>query len=112
MKILKKLSLVSALLVAFWISGCKSTPEYIYLQPECPTIPHKTLSEVDAGVLYDVLALPHSLHPKDVSELLPELPNGYDGRVLYWTLKDNQTKLVDMILEQRAILQQVCSPKK
>ena len=102
-------------MIALTISGlssCKSTPQYIYLKPECATTPRKTLSEVDAGVLYDVLVLPHSLHPKDVSELLPRLPNGYDGDALYWTLKDNQTKLVDMILEQEAVLNQVCKPKE
>ena len=93
------------------ISGCSSTTEYVYVQPECPEIARKQLSEVDAGVLYDVLVVPHTLHPKDVSQLLPELPSTYDGKALYWTLKDNQTKLVDMILEREAVLNPICKPR-
>ena len=98
-------------MIALTISGCKSTPEYIYLQPECATTPRKTLVEVDAGVLYTALTLPHSLDIETLNSLAVELPNGYDGDALYWTLKDNQTKLVDMLLEQEAILNQVCTPK-
>lgn len=91
-------------------NGCKSTPEYVYIQPECSIPARKTLSDVDAGVLYSALTLPHSLDEKDLSELHPELLNGYDGDALYWTLKDNQTLLVDMILEREAILSAVCNP--
>lgn len=91
--------------------SCKTTPEYIYLQPDCPVIPSKTLSDIDAGVLWDVLTLPHNLHPKDVSELIPDVPADYDGEMLYWKLKNNQTLLVDTILEQRAVLNNVCKPK-
>jgi hypothetical protein len=93
------------------LTGCKSTPEYIYVQPECPIIANKTLSEVDAGVLWDVLTLPHSLDIETLNSVPVELPEGYDGYALYWTLKTNQTLLVDMILEQRAVLQQVCKPR-
>ena len=96
------------LLVLLTIIGCKSTPEYIYIQPECSIPQRIALSEVDAGVLYDVLTLPQALHPKDTSTLLPQLPIGYDGHVLYWTLKDNHTKLVDMILEREAVLNKLC----
>ena len=93
-------------------TACKSTPEYIYIQPECNIPARKTLVEVDSGVLYDVLTLPHNLHPKDVSELIPELPEGYDGDTLYWVLKENHTKLVDMILEREAVLKEVCKSGK
>lgn len=93
------------------MTGCKSTPEIVYVQPECNIPARKTLSEVDSGVLYDVLTLPQRLHPLDVSTLLPDVPIGYDGHQMYWELKDNQTKLVDMILEREVILKEVCNEK-
>jgi len=88
--------------------GCKTTPEYIYVQPECSVPARKTLSEVDSGILYSALTLPHSLHPKDLSELSPELLNGYDGDTMYWVLLDNQTLLVDMLIEREAVLGEIC----
>lgn len=102
-------AIIFALLI---LTGCETTPTYVYVQPECSIPERKALTEVDAGLLYDVLTLPHSLHPKDLAELTPELLNGYDGHMLYWDLKDNNTKLVDMILEREVVLKEVCKNGK
>jgi len=96
------------LAIVLMTQGCKTTPEYIYVQPECSVPARKTLSEVDSGILYSALTLPHSLHPKDLSELSPELLNGYDGDTMYWVLLDNQTLLVDMLIEREAVLGEIC----
>lgn len=106
------LLITNVLLVLLTTPACKSTPEYIYVQPECSIPARKTLTDVDSGVLYDVLMLPHSLMPLDVNTLIPELPSGYDGNELFYILKGNQTLLVDMILEREAVLREVCKNGK
>lgn len=97
-----------ALMVSLVISACSSKPEYIYVQPECNVVARKALPEVDAGVLYDVLTLPHNLHPKDLSELLPELPSAYDGHSMYWQLVEREKLIVDMLIENEAIVKDIC----
>ena len=97
------------------LSSCASTKvvtEYIYVQPECYQIPRKTLPDIDSGVLYDVLTLPHSLHTKDVSELLPELPVGYDGHQLYWQLVEREKRIVDMMISNETIVKSICKPRE
>lgn len=99
------------LAAALLTQGCVTKPEYVQVYPDCPVIAPMTLSEVDSGVLYSVLTLPHSLYPKDVSELLPDVPMTYNGKALYWDLKNNQTEMVTMILSQEAAIQRMCNGK-
>ena len=89
-------------------SGCKTTPEYIYVQPECSPAPRAILPQIDSGRLYSALVLPHSLHHKDLSELSPELLNGYDGDKIYHDLVEREKLIVDMLVENEAILNRVC----
>lgn len=69
----------------------------------------KALTEIDSGVLYDVLTLPHSLHQQDLTQLIPDVPVDYNGEQMYLNLKNNQTDLVTMLLEREAIINKVCS---
>jgi hypothetical protein len=110
--ITKKHLLVSIILsLLLTLSACKSTPEYIYVQPECYQVARKTLPQVDAGVLYDVLTLPYRLHPKDVSELLPELPVGFDGHELYYQLVEREKRIVDLLIANETIVKSICKPR-
>lgn len=97
------------------LSSCASTKvvtEYIYVAPECYQVPRKTLPQVDAGVLYDVLTLPYSLDPNDVSELLPELPVGFDGHELYYQLVEREKLIVDLLIENETIVKSICKPRE
>lgn len=49
------LAAVSALLVTLVISGCKSTPDVIYLKPECSVPIRQQLPQIDAGALWDAV---------------------------------------------------------
>ena len=97
------------------LSSCASTKvvtEYVYVQPECYQVPRKTLPEIDSGVLYDVLTLPHSLS-SDNAELLPvELPVGYDGHQLYWQLVEREKRIVDMMISNETIVKSICKPRE
>jgi hypothetical protein len=96
------------------LSSCASTKvvtEYIYVTPECYQVARKTLPQVDAGVLYDVLTLPYRLHPKDVSELLPELPVGFDGHELYYQLVEREKRIVDLLIANETIVKSICKPR-
>ena len=95
------------------IQGCSNTPtrEYIYVTPDCYQIPRKALPEIDSSALYDNLTLVHSLHPKDVSELLLELPVGYDGHETYYQLVEREKLIVDMLIENETIVNSICKPR-
>lgn len=92
------------------LSNCKSTPEYVYIKPECSAAMRPTLPQIDSGKLYSALVLPHTLHEQDLSELAPELLNGYDGDKTYHDLVEREKKIVDALIENEAILKKVCSP--
>jgi hypothetical protein len=75
-------------------------------------VPRKMLPQVDAGVLYDVLTLPHHLHSKDVNELLPELPVSFDGHELYYQLVEREKLITDTLIENEVIVNSICKPRK
>jgi hypothetical protein len=107
--VLKRLGRVLGIALAISVlSSCKTTPEYIYIKPECSPAPRLVLPEIDSGKLYSALVLPHSLHPQDLSTLAPELLNGYDGEDLYYDLVNRDKLMTDMILENEAIIKSVC----
>ena len=81
----------------------------MYIKPECSAAMRPTLPTIDSGKLYSALVLPHRLHPKDLSELSPELLNGYDGDKMYHDLVEREKKIVDILIENEAILKKVCS---
>lgn len=91
------------------LTSCKSTPELVYIKPECKPTTRLILPQIDSGKLYSALVLPHSLHPKDLSELAPELLNGYDGNQVYYDLVEREKLITDMLLENEAILKKVCT---
>lgn len=43
----------SALLVTLAISGCSSTPDVVYVKPECSVPMRAELPQIDAGSLWD-----------------------------------------------------------
>lgn len=94
------------------IAGCKSTPQYIYVQPECSSAMRPVLPVIDAGKLYSALVLPHTLHTQDLSELAPELLNDYDGDKTYHDLVEREKLIVDALIENEAIINKVCSNGK
>lgn len=104
--------MLALLLAISALSSCSTKPEYIYIQPECNVVGRKTLPELDSGIIYSVLGLPHLLHPKDLSELLPELPSTYDGHELYYQLVEREGLIVDMLIENEVIVEKVCGIKK
>jgi hypothetical protein len=102
-----KLSLLLALCLV--ILGCESTPENIYLKPECSAAVRVALPEIDSGKLYSALVLPHSLHSQDLSQLAPELLNGYDGNAVFYDLVEREKLITDMLIENETTLKRVCS---
>ena len=91
------------------LSSCKSTPEYVYLKPVCSAAVRVTLPEIDSGKLYSALVLPHSLHSQDLSQLAPELLNGYDGNAVFYDLVEREKLITDMLIENETTLKRVCS---
>lgn len=94
------------------LSSCGTTPEYIYVQPECSVAPRKALPEIDAGVLYSILELPHRVPLQDLPTLIPELPEGYDGNTMYYDLLEREKNIVDMLLENEATLNKICKKQE
>ena len=97
------------------LSSCASTKvvtEYIYVQPECYQIPRKALPDIDSGVLYDVLTLPHSLSSDNAELLSVGLPVGYDGHQLYWQLVEREKRIVDMMISNETIVKSICKSRE
>ena len=90
------------------IQGCATKIEYIYVQPECNVVPRKTLPEIDAGVLWDVLTLPQRVLQENAPELITELPEGYDGYNMYDQLERREKLIVDLLTENEAIVKELC----
>lgn len=84
----------------------------MYIKPECSVAVRPTLPTIDAGKLYSALVLPHSLHTKDLSELAPELLNGYDGDKTYHDLVEREKLIADALIENEATLNKVCGNGK
>jgi len=106
-----KYKLIFYVLVIF-LFGCSTTNEYVYISPNCMQVQRKALPEIDAATLYSVLTLPHSLHPKDVSELIPELPVGFDGHETYYQLVEREKLIVDMLIDNETIVKSICKPRE
>jgi len=67
------------------ISGCKSTPEIIYLKPECSVPARAILPEIDAGLLWDAV-----------------------GADTYDKLADRERLIVDWAREMELMLMYIC----
>ena len=68
------------------ISACKSTPEVIYLKPECSVPVRAELPEIDAGELWDAV-----------------------GAETYDKLADRERLIVDWAKEMQYMLQVICN---
>lgn len=75
-------------MVTLAISGCKSTPEVIYLQPECSVPVRAELPQVDAGLLWDAV-----------------------GAETYDKLADRERLIVDWAREMQLMLTVICVDK-
>lgn len=76
----------SALLAILVISGCKSTPDVIYLKPECSVPVRAELPQVDAGELWDAV-----------------------GDETYDKLADRERLIVDWAREMQLMLIAICA---
>lgn len=86
---LSRLTLAAnALLVTLVISGCKSTPEVIYLKPECSVPVRAELPQIDAGALWDAV-----------------------GAETYDKLADRERLIVDWAREMELMLTSICKAK-
>ena len=91
------------------IQGCSTIKtEYVQVSPECSVVPRKTLPEIDAGVLWDVLTLPDRVEDKTSYTSLQELPEGYDGYSMYDQLELREKLITDMLIENETIVRNVC----
>jgi len=67
------------------ISGCNSTPEVVYLKPECSVPVRAELPQVDAGALWDAT-----------------------GQEMYDQLQMRERLIVDWAVEMQYMLQVIC----
>jgi hypothetical protein len=68
------------------ISGCKSTPQVVYLKPECSVPVRAELPTIDAGELWDVT-----------------------GQELYDSLLQRERLIVDWAIEMQYMLTVICN---
>ena len=80
-----KAIVASVLVATLVISGCSSTPDVIYLQPQCSVPTLSALPQVDAGELWDAI-----------------------GDDTYQQLVLREKLIMDWALDMRAIVQEVC----
>jgi hypothetical protein len=78
--------LLIALLVILVISGCKSTPQVVYLKPECSVPVRAELPTIDAGELWDAT-----------------------GQELYDSLLQRERLIVDWAVEMQYMLTVICN---
>lgn len=74
-------------------------------------MPRKTLPEIDAGVLWDVLTLPDRVEDKTSYTSLQTLPEDYDGYVIYDQLELREKLIVDMLIENETIVRNICGKR-
>jgi hypothetical protein len=79
----KIILIISALLA---LSACKSTPQVVYLKPECSVPVRAELPEIDAGELWDAV-----------------------GAETYDKLADRERLIVDWAKEMQYMLQVICN---
>jgi len=72
--------------VTLGISACKSTPQVVYLKPECSVPVRAELPEIDAGLLWDAV-----------------------GAETYDKLADRERLIVDWAKEMQYMLQVICN---
>jgi hypothetical protein len=78
--------LLSALLVISALTGCKSTPQVVYLKPECSVPVRAELPTIDAGELWDLT-----------------------GQELYDSLLQRERLIVDWAIEMQYMLTVICN---
>ena len=78
--------LIPVLLAILAISGCKSTPQVVYLKPECSVPVRAELPTIDAGELWDVT-----------------------GQELYDSLLQRERLIVDWAIEMQYMLTVICN---
>jgi hypothetical protein len=67
------------------LTGCKSTPQVVYLKPECSVPVRAELPTIDAGELWDLT-----------------------GQELYDSLLQRERLIVDWAIEMQYMLQVIC----
>ena len=91
--------ILAAVLVLGAIAGCGTKTETVFLKPDCrlpARVTESDLPVVDAAAVYDAL---EAYHGKA------------EGRRIAEALRARERMLVDVILEQRAVLEQICKTK-
>ena len=68
------------------INACKSTPDVVYIKPECSVPVRAELPEIDAGLLWDAV-----------------------GAETYDKLADRERLIVDWAKEMQYMLQVICN---
>ena len=75
----------SVLMVTLAISACSSTPQVVYIKPECSVPIRANLPTVDAGLLWDAV-----------------------GADTYDILVEREKLIADWALEMESMLEQIC----
>lgn len=79
------MKMISAVLFSLFLGACETTPDVIYLKPECSVPVRAELPQIDAGALWDAV-----------------------GAETYDKLADRERLIVDWAREMQLMLTAIC----